>query len=411
MANHTPTYLICITANNNNKYYRMIPKGDTFDVEYGRVGASCQHASYPISQWDKKYNEKIKKGYVDQSELIQDLIQEEKKKGPSEYKDIENKVIAEIVARLQDMANKTIQKNYKVESTQVTQAMVDKAQEKIDFMNQLSEKTTIAKFNEHLIELYGIIPRKMKNVSDYLAKKKDDFGEIMKNEQDLLDVMRTQVVQHTVQEEVAEDENAPEQTVLEAMGLVFDEVTDEEVEKIKELLGDSKDKFKRAWRVTNLKTQKRFDEFVEKEKITDTKLLFHGSRNENWWSIINTGLVLRPTNAIINGKMFGYGLYFAPRAKKSIGYTSLQGSYWSGGRSSSGFMAVLDVAYGKPYDVNSFDSKYYDMSYEKLQKMCPGANCLHAHAGFHTGWGTLQNDEIIVYKEDQCTIKYLVEIA
>ena len=305
MANHTPTYLICITANNNNKYYRMIPKGDTFDVEYGRVGATCQHASYPISQWDKKYNEKVKKGYVDQSELIQDLIVEEKKKGPAEYKDIENKVIAEIVARLQDMANKTIQKNYKVESTQVTQAMVDKAQEKIDFMNQLPEKTTIAKFNEHLIELYGIIPRKMKNVSDYLAKKKDDFGEIMKNEQDLLDVMRTQVVQHTVQEEVAEDENAPEQTVLEAMGLVFDEVTDEEVEKIKELLGDSKDKFKRAWRVTNLKTQKRFDEFVEKERITDTKLLFHGSRNENWWSIINTGLVLRPTNAIINGKMFG----------------------------------------------------------------------------------------------------------
>ena len=143
------------------------------------------------------------------------------------------------------------------------------------------------------------------NAKEYLAKKKDDFGEIMKNEQDLLDVMRTQVVQHTVQEEVAEDENAPEQTVLEAMGLVFDEVTDEEVEKSKELLGDSKDKFKRAWRVTNLKTQKRFDEFVEKEKITDTKLLFHGSRNENWWSIINTGLVLRPTNAIINGKMFG----------------------------------------------------------------------------------------------------------
>ena len=29
--------------------------------------------------------------------------------------------------------------------------------------------------------------------------------------------------------------------------------------------------------------------------------------------------------------MFGHGLYFAPRAKKSIGYTSLNGSYWSGG--------------------------------------------------------------------------------
>ena len=64
-----------------------------------------------VLTWDKKYKEKVKKGYVDQSDLIQDLIQEEKKKGPSEYKDIENKVIAEIVARLQDMANKTIQKN------------------------------------------------------------------------------------------------------------------------------------------------------------------------------------------------------------------------------------------------------------------------------------------------------------
>ena len=76
MANHTPTYLICITANNNNKYYRMIPKGDTFDVEYGRVGASCQHASYPISQWDKKYNEKIKKGYVDQTDLVKEELGE-----------------------------------------------------------------------------------------------------------------------------------------------------------------------------------------------------------------------------------------------------------------------------------------------------------------------------------------------
>lgn len=410
--NKKPTYLICITANNNNKYYRMIPKGDTFDVEYGRVGATCQHASYPMSSWNKKYNEKIKKGYVDQSDLIQDLIVEEKKKSKSDYKEIENKVIAEIVERLQDMANKTIQKNYKVESTQVTQAMVDKAQAKIDAMSKLTTRTTLAKFNEHLIELYGIIPRKMKNVSDFLAKKKEDYGEILKNEQDLLDVMRTQVVQHTVQEEIAEDETVLEQTVLEAMGLVFEEVTEGEIENIKELLGDSKDKFKRAWKVTNLKTQKKFDDFVEKEKITEIKQLWHGSRNENWWSIINTGLVLRPAaNVVRAGHMLGHGIYYAPRAKKSIGYTSLRGSYWSGGSSSSGFMAIMDVAYGKPFDVNSFDSKYYDLDYEKLQKMCPGANCLHAHAGFNTGWGTLQNDEIVVYKEDQCTIKYLVEIT
>ena len=134
-------------------------------------------------------------------------------------------------------------------------------------------------------------------------------------------------------------------------------------------------------------------------------MLFHGSRNENWWSIIQTGLILRPTNAIINGKMFGYGIYYAPKARKSLGYTSLNGSYWTKGHSSSGFMALMDVAYGKPYDVYSFDSKYYNFNYDALQRNCPGANCLHAHEG-----NMLRNDEIIIYKEEQSTIKYLVEL-
>lgn len=61
-------------------------------------------------------------------------------------------------------------------------------------------------------------------------------------------------------------------------------------------------------------------------------------------------------------------------------------------------MALMDVAYGKPYDVHSFDSKYYNFNYERLQQCCLGANCLHTHAG-----SMLRNDKIIVYKEEQCT--------
>lgn len=397
-----PKSLIMVTTSNNNKVYRMIPHGDTFEVEYGRVGASCQHASYSMSQWDKKYNEKIKKGYVDQTHLVQDLIQKEQPKTKDGYKEIEDKAIAEIVQRLQDMAHKKIQANYKVSSQQVTQAMVNEAQNVID---SLMNKTTLKEFNNTLLTLFTVIPRKMGNVNDYIAKSEDDFARILKDEQDLLDVMRGQVVTHIVQDEPTESVEEKQETILEAMGLVFEPTTDEDVKMIKNLLGDCRDKFYRAWRVTNAKTQKRFDNFVKKEKISNTKLLWHGSRNENWWSIINTGLVLRPTNAVITGKMFGYGIYYAPKARKSLGYTSLSGSYWARGNSNSAFMAIMDVAYGKPYDVHSFDSKYYDFNYEKLQKTCPGANCLHAHAG-----SMLRNDEIIVYKEDQCTIKYLVEL-
>ena len=357
----SPVYLVMVTANNNNKYYRMIPHGDTFSVEYGRVGSSCQKASYSMSQWDKKYNEKVKKGYVDQTHLVQDLIQKEEPTTKDGYKEITNKAIAEIVERLQSMAKQKIQQNYKVSSQQVTQAMVDEAQKVID---KLMNSTKVKEFNIILLELFGVIPRKMSNVKDYLASNETDFARILKDEQDLLDVMRGQVVQHTVDNSKSEATTKEEkgETILEAMGLEFEEVTDEDVAMIKSLLGDCRDKFYKAWRVKNIKTQKRFDDFVEKEKVSKTKLLWHGSRNENWWSIINTGLVLRPTNAVITGKMFGYGIYYAPKARKSLGYTSLSGSYWARGNSNSAFMALMDVAYGKPYDVHSFDSKYYNSS-------------------------------------------------
>ena len=408
MANHIPTYLVMVTANNNNKYYRMLPDGDSFNVEFGRVGATCQKARYPMSDWDKKYKEKVKKGYVDQTDLMADLIQEVKPKTEKEYRDLESKAIQMIVDRLQDMAKKSIQKNYKVGAAEVTQAMCDKAQSKIDEINLSLDKMTVKKFNDELLVLFGIIPRKMANVNDYLCNSKDDFAKIMQREQDTLDVMKGQVVQHiattTDEEEPAGEE--PKQTILEALGLEFSEITKEEEEHIKDLLGESRSKFRRAWKVTNLKTQKRFDDFVKKEKIKEIKELWHGSRNENWWSIVQTGLVLRPCNVVISGKMFGIGTYFAPKAQKSIGYTSLQGSYWAGGKESTAYMAVMKVAYGKPYGVHSFDSKYYNFNYERLQEAKKGANCLHAHAG-----SMLRNDEIVIYKEEQCTIEYLVEIA
>lgn len=402
MENIKPRYLVMVTASaNNNKYYKQIPHGDSWTAEYGRVGSSPQRREYSMSQWDSKYKEKIRKGYVDQSDLVEDLIQVEKP-AESEYKEIENKVIADIVERLQSMARKAISENYTISSNKVTQAMIDEAQ---DVLTSLITKSDMKEFNEILLNLFTVIPRKMGNVKDYLANTTKDFSEIIQKEQDLLDVMKGQVVQKQIIDETTKNDIKKENTILEQLGLVFEECDSRDIAIIKNALGSCSDKFYKAWRVKNIKTQKRYDDFVKENNIKNTKLLFHGSRNENWWSIINSGLVLKPTNAVITGKMFGYGIYYAPKARKSLGYTSLSGSYWAKGNSSSGFMALMDVAYGKPYDVYSFDSKYYNFNYEKLQQFCPGANCLHAHEG-----SMLRNDEIIVYKEEQCTIRYLIEL-
>lgn len=400
-----PRYLVMVTASaNNNKYYKQIPHGDNWTAEYGRVGSSPQTREYSMRQWDKKYNEKINKGYVDQSDLVEDLITVEKTKNVnSEYKDIENAIIAEIVNRLQTMARKAISDNYNISSNKVTQAMVNEAQTVI---TELLNIEKLDDFNNQLLKLFMVIPRKMSNVSYYLAKSKDDYSNIIQTEQDLLDVMKGQVVQKQIEDNnVSDSEERKPITILEAMGLQFEECNEIDIKKIKSALGSCADKFHTAWKVTNNRTQKNYDEFIKQENIINKKLLWHGSRNENWWSIINSGLVLKPTSAVITGKMFGYGIYYAPKARKSLGYTSLNGSYWARGGSDSAFMALMEVAYGKPYDVHSFDSKYYNFNYEKLQLTCPGANCLHAHEG-----QMLRNDEIIVYKEEQCTIKYLVEL-
>ena len=405
MAEIRPTYLIMVTTANNNKYYNLFPEGDRFRVEYGRVDATKTTAYYQMSKWNSQISSKLKKGYQDVTDLKKDLVQEISTANPeSPYREIENAAVRAIVEKLQNMARETIRKNYTVKASSVTQDMVDAAQKIIDAL--ANNSATIAEFNENLLKLFTVIPRKMGNVRDYLASKNEDFATIISKEQDLLDVMRGQIyVRHD--DEPVETVEKKQQTILEELGLAMEEATADDIAMIKTLMNESAGKFRKAWRVTNLKTQQRFDKFVAENDINDTRLLFHGSRSENFWSIIKTGLVLRPTNAVITGKMFGYGCYYAPKCAKSIGYTSLSGSYWAHGGNNTAYMALFDVAYGTPYDVYNFDSKYQNLDYNRLQQFKPGANCLHAHADR----GMLSNDEIVVYKEEQMTIRYLIEIG
>lgn len=400
-----PTYLIFVSADNHNKYYNLFPEGNQFKVQYGRVDSTKTERYYPISKWDSQIKSKLKKGYQDVTDLKTDLVQEISSTNPeSPYKEIENAAVRAIVEKLQNLARETIQRNYTVKASAVTQDMVDAAQEIIDEL--ANSHFTIEAFNDILLRLFTVIPRKMGNVRDYLANKPEDFAQIISKEQDLLDVMRGQIyVKPEV--ETTEPVEKKSQTILEELGLEMGEATDDDVAMIKFLMNESAGKFRKAWKVKNIKTQERFNKFVTENNIKDTRLLFHGSRSENFWSIIKTGLVLRPTNAIITGKMYGFGIYFAPKCQKSIGYTSLSGSYWARGNNNVAYMALFEVAYGTPYDVYNFDNKYYNLDYNKLQQFKPGANCLHAHADK----GMLRNDEIIVYKEDQLTIKYLIEIG
>jgi poly [ADP-ribose] polymerase len=393
------------SAQNNNKYYNIFPEGDRCRVEYGRIDATKTTTYYPISKFESQIKSKLKKGYVDVTDLKKDLVEEiSSTNTESPYREIENEVVRLIVEKLQSLARDTIKKNYTVKASAVTQDMVDAAQKIIDEL--ANNSANVEEFNANLLKLFTVIPRKMSDVRYYLASNTDDFSKIITKEQDLLDVMRGQIYVKPEIEPTATTEKK-QQTILEELGLVMEEATKDDVAIIKTLMKESVDKFRKAWRVTNIKTQERFDKFVNENDIKDTRLLFHGSRSENWFSIIKTGLMIRPSNAVYTGSMFSDGIYFAPKCQKSIGYTSLSGAYWTHGGNNTAYMALFEVAYGTPHVIYQHDSSCYHLNYDVLQKKNPKCHCLHAKADK----GMLRNDEIVFYRNDQMTIKYLIEIG
>jgi poly [ADP-ribose] polymerase len=389
--------LIMVTAVNNNKYYNMIQEGDKIAVTYGRVDSTTQHASYPISRWNSLLKSKLKKGYKDVTNLR--VIE----KDVTNFQSIGDDIISKLVAELQAFANKSIQANYTVNSDAVTQKQVDEAQKLLDKLARLAarKKLPTIEFNDLLLDLYQVIPRRMGRVQNHLWDKNQDADRMVANEQATLDVMKGQVRVNTAQKD---NKAENKRTILEAMGLEIVPATQTDIKTITKELGEISNKFRRAFKVVNKRTQKKFDNYVEKSKDKSRRLFWHGSRNENWWSILDGGLVLRPTNAVITGKMFGYGLYFADKARKSYGYTSCRGSYWARGSSNKGFMALYDVHLGNTLTKKKHESWMYSLTDKDLRKR-GDYDSLSALGG-----ADLRNNEFIVYNEAQCTVKYLVEI-
>lgn len=412
--------LIMITENNNNKEYIMTQLNDSyFKVEYGRVGSSYRTQEYNMYEWEKKYREKINKGYKDVSNLVEKVgIDGNTEALPFDY--IDNGSIRDILNRLYKYTDNYLKANYLVNTTDVSKAQIDRAYEIIDELEKLAYSKTqnIDLINHYLIELFETIPRRMKNVKENLVSTgttKDKIDEKIRAELDMLKTMSDAVELRKKKVETKPDVKVEKLSVeeqqaklLEDMGLIVEDVTDNDVKFIKKQLGESANLFKKAWRVTNPVTEKRFNDLINTDEFKGKKIAhyWHGSRNQNWYNIIQTGLVTNPKGVKITGKMFGYGIYFAPKAKKSIGYTSLEGSYWASGSDKSGFMALFDVALGNILDV--YDHHYWCSNTNK-EEMWKHNKCHTLYA--HEGRGFLYNDEVIAYDDAQVNIKYLVELS
>jgi poly [ADP-ribose] polymerase 2/3/4 len=401
---------------NTNKFYTMEQKdSDSFTATNGRVGTGGVARTYPMSDWEAKYREKIRKGYTDNTDNTA-VKQTASAVGQVALSPISNKEVEDLIKRLQSHSAKTIAANYTIKPVKVTEKAIDEAQELINQINGILKiDADIDVVNMKLVKLYKVLPRKIKRVQDAIIQFPLTDQKIlsiwttqMDVEQQLLDTLRTEV--HTFN---AVNGNVPGPkavvSILDQLGLEIDVVDRATEQKLKSSMGISARKFIKAFKVENTRSRKQFVDHLSGQSDKTVEQLFHGSRAENWLSILEDGLRLRP-NAITNGKLFGYGIYFANNADKSLGY--INGARWTNGvKTNDSWLAVFDVHIGNALvlDSNSKTERYSEADYSFIKKK--GHDSLYVKGGYmYNAYTPLMRDEIIVYKEEQCTISYLIQI-
>jgi poly [ADP-ribose] polymerase len=415
-------YLVCVDGEiNHNKFYEMKQVDrDTFIAAYGREGKTRKEHTYRMWDWDDVYRKKTrksgsKKSYTDVTHLrgvqvVEDGVDDVGMSG------IADASIRGLMMTLQQFASGSVAVNYKVSSSEVTPQMIEEAN---DLLAQISgliytpdiQGVTNRDINDLLEQLYMAVPRAMHKVQEHMLPFTRQLDvelakQLFNEEQSNIDVMESQV--HVVQStQDTTDEVEQTQSVLDSMGITIRVASADEA-RLAKRIGDSS-LMGRVYVVENKTTQVGYDQRMAIQAQRghphdQVALYWHGSRNENWLSILRKGLLIRPPRATSTGDMFGIGIYFADLFKKAYGYTSHRGSYWADGRADTGFMALYNVNIGKQYSVKQWERSHYELCLEGLERK----------GGYDSTWGrsgpSLINNEYIIYRPDQCTVAYLVQI-
>jgi len=136
----------------------------------------------------------------------------------------------------------------------------------------------------------------------------------------------------------------------------------------------------------------------EYRKDLDNQMeLFHGTKIANLLSILKSGLLMpKQSPGQTTGYMFGQGLYFASQSTKSLNYCD--GMYWnSSAKQDKIYMFIADIAMGNYQIPSRSISRNPDSIYDSYWAK--------------SGQSGIQNDEMIIFKNNQIRLKYILEIT
>ena len=367
-----------VSADNNNKFYRMTDLDNgNFTVEYGRVGVTSTTLTYHISQWDSKYNEKIKKGYRDVSDLKATQVD-----GKITFNSSDVEHFYQCFSRY---TKENVGRNYTIATGAVTKLMIDEAQGAI---NNMLTSGTVDDFNKNLLSLFTILPRRISDVRYELLKKLEDRDKRVSKEQDILDSLSSQIIT-TV--------SGGDQTIQDLLGVNIESVSNLDlIDKLVMPTNSSRYKPYKTYKITHPR-KNIFDNWVNKQNNKHVEFLIHGTRNPNIFSILKSGLIIRPTNAVISGAAYGQGIYHSAHTDKSLGYT---------GYDNDKIFLIQNVHMGNPYTYSGWYSEGKDISRSQMRYdylHSKGYDSLYVKPG-----DGLRNSEYIVYNQEQTNTEYVL---
>lgn len=367
--------LLKVSDQNNNKFYNMKQtSADSFIVEFGRVGSKVQVATYPMRKWNSKYNDEIRKGYTDVTHLYETQTQ-------TSALLTDDETLNEILRYLVKVSQLSFNKSYS-EGIKITKKQVEEAQK---ILNEISTLTDLDMIQKLYLKLFTVIPRQMKNVNDYLPKTLGQAVEWIELEQATLDNASIQ----------GELETTSDEKLLDKLGVNM--TLGQMNQEIEEILQGNTRKVQKVINLSKPSTEEAFFNYLQAASNKKTILAWHGTSVQNVLSICSLSLRVRPTN-VANGSMLGLAAYISQEFQKSYNYTH-------GDRK---FMFIYQAHVGNELVANTRD-KIKQYTLEELQRL--GFDSVFAPSGVQTGMTSLRYSERTVYRSEQLTPKYLLEVS
>jgi predicted DNA-binding WGR domain protein len=381
-----------IGDNHNKVWIGELHDNDDVITKWGRVGYDMQSKTFSGAGESfllKKEKEKLKKGYtaaktiggssdgstvtVTQSSL-QAAAHKDLSKNHPELKKLIDRLVAANVHNIVSQTNVTYNAATGLFQTPLGIVTMEGVDEARNLLVEIKKGLTGRGKLDALVSQYlRIIPQNI-GMKFRVESVFPDVDAVQK-QSDILDSLEASYKAMTKAPATSTTQAAPDKVFEVDLDVLTDAADQRRLEdwyhkSMKSMHGYGHVKIRQMFKVCMADMDKAFN-----RKLGNITEVYHGTSQANILSILKSGLrTSPPSTAYIAGKMFGNGVYGAINSSKSL--------------------FVCDFAMGK-------------IDY-------PSRTCNHPSSGCDSVWAKadkvgLNHDELIVYKNNQVNIKYLLE--